>query len=74
MKSKSLSLAVAIVMLFALSVPSAFATGAKEAGASLLLPTTGQAMNGELGSTKSKVMAGVEVAAITTVEIGRAHV
>ena len=69
MKNKTLSLAMIIFTMFAVSTPSAFAIGAKEAGASLFLPTTGQAMNNELGSTKTKVMAGVEVAAITTVAI-----
>lgn len=44
----------------------AFAAGGKEFGASLLLPTTGQAMNGEIGATKTKIMAGIEVAAVTT--------
>ena len=56
-------------MIFAFSTPSVFAVGAKEAGASLLLPTTGQAMNGQIGATKTKIMAGVEVALITTVAI-----
>lgn len=69
MKNKTLSLALVISMVFAFGSPSAYATGAKEAGASLFLPTTGQAMNGELGDTKTKVMAGVEVAAITTIAI-----
>lgn len=69
MKSKALSLVLAGVMLLGVQAPSAFAIGAREAGASLLLPTTGQAMNGQLSTTKSKVMAGVEVAAITTVAI-----
>jgi len=60
---------VAALMLLSIHMPSAFAIGAREAGASLLLPTTGQAMNGELGSTKSKVMGAVEVASLTTVVI-----
>ena len=46
--------------------PSAFAKGAKEFGASLLLPPSGQVMNDEFGTTKSKIMMGIEVAAITT--------
>lgn len=37
----------------------------KEAAASLILPTTGQAMNGELGSTKTKVMGGMEFGLVT---------
>jgi len=69
MKRKVLSVALAILMLFAFQAPSVFAVGAKEAGASLLLPTTGQAMNGQLGSTKTKLMAGLEVGLITTVAI-----
>lgn len=47
----------------------AAAPGVKEGVSSFLLPTTGQAMNGEIGSTKTKIMAGVEVAAITAVAI-----
>jgi hypothetical protein len=54
------------LMTFASLSPSAFAAGGKEFGASLLLPTTGQAMNGEIGATKTKIMAGIEVAAVTT--------
>lgn len=63
---KSFSCLIASLMIFtSLSTP-AFATGGKEFGASLLLPTTGQAMNGEIGATKTKIMAGIEVAAVTT--------
>lgn len=69
MKSKLLAVCVVFLMVFALASPLGFAIGAKEAGASLLLPPTGQAMNNDLGSTKTKIMAGVEVAAITTVAI-----
>ncbi len=69
MKPKTLSLPLVFLIVFSLVAPSAFAEGGKEAAASLFLPTTGQAMNGELGSTKTKVMAGVEVAAITTIAI-----
>lgn len=58
-----------VLMLLAFQAPSASAMGAKEAAASLFLPTTGQSMNGELGSTKTKVMAGLEVGLITTVAI-----
>jgi len=63
---KSLSCFMAFLMIFAFLSPSAFAMGGKEFGASLLLPTTGQAMNGEIGATKTKIMAGIEVAAVTT--------
>jgi len=65
MKSKTMCVVVAVLMLFAMQTPAAFAVGAKEAGASLLLPTTGQAMNGQLGSPKTKIMAGLEVGLIT---------
>ena len=63
---KILSCLTIFLMIFALLSPSAFATGGKEFGASLLLPTTGQALNGEIGATKTKIMAGIEVAAVTT--------
>jgi len=69
MKNKVLPLTLIFLMVFAFGSPSVYAIGAKEAGASLLLPTTGQSMNGELGATKTKVMAGIEVAAITTIAI-----
>lgn len=57
---------MAFLIVASAFAPSALATGAKEFGASLLLPTTGQAMNNQLGSTKTKIMGGIEVAAITT--------
>ncbi len=63
---------VFIAVLFFTShvvIPHAFATGGKEAFSSLILPTTGQAMNGEIGSTKTKVMTGVEAASVTVVTI-----
>ena len=63
---KHLSCFLAFLMIFASLSPSAFAVGGKEFGASLLLPTTGQALNGEIGATKTKIMAGIEVAAVTT--------
>lgn len=66
---KGLSLFIAMMMIFAFAAPATYAIGAKEAGASLLLPTTGQAMNGEISARKTKVMAGVEVAALTTVAV-----
>ncbi|HTL46725.1 MAG TPA: hypothetical protein VL688_01545 [Verrucomicrobiae bacterium] len=69
MKSKALSGLIVVLMLLSVQAPSALAVGAKEAGASLLLPTTGQALNGEFGTTKSKIMAGVEVASITTIAV-----
>ena len=63
---KTLSCLTAFLLVFAALTPSVFAEGGKEFGASLLLPTTGQAMNGEIGATKTKIMAGIEVAAVTT--------
>ena len=59
-----------LVLIATLGVSSSvYAEGFREAGASLLLPTTGQSMNGELGTGKTKIMAGIEVAAITTVTL-----
>lgn len=69
MTKKILSVTLAFAMLFAFWTPSSFAVGGKEAAASFFVPTTGQAMNGELGSAKTKVMGVVEVAAITTIAI-----
>lgn len=63
---KTLSCFLILSVIMAFLVPSAFASGAKEFGASLLLPTTGQAMNDQLGNTKTKIMGGIEVAAVTT--------
>jgi hypothetical protein len=63
---KYLSFLLVFLMISAFLSPSAFAVGGKQFGASLLLPTTGQAMNGEIGATKTKIMAGIEVAAVTT--------
>jgi hypothetical protein len=63
---KALSFSIVFLMVFASLTPAAFATGGKQFGASLLLPTTGQALNGEIGATKTKIMAGIEVAAVTT--------
>ncbi len=68
MTQKALSCFMVFLMIFAFMTP-AFAEGAKEFGASLLLPTTGQAMNGEISATKTKIMAGIEVASITTVAL-----
>ena len=58
--NKTLAIGVAVLMLFSATASSVFAVGAKEAGASLLLPTTGQAMNNQIASSKTKVMAGIE--------------
>ena len=60
-----MSLMIVALMVVAFLAPSAFAIGAKEAGASLLLPTTGQAMNGQLGNSKTKIMGALEVGLVT---------
>lgn len=44
---------------------SVYAEGVKQGAASFVLPTTGQYMNGEFNDGKTKLMAGMEVAAIT---------
>lgn len=71
MKTKNLKSLSAFMLLFMTVsyLPSASAEGFKQGASSLLLPTTGQAMNGELGAKKTKLMAGVEVAAITAVTV-----
>jgi len=69
MKIKFLALTSLAFLLCNLCLPSSAVAGFKEAGSSLLVPTTGQAMNGELGSTKTKIMAGVEVASITAITV-----
>lgn len=48
------------------SAQTAYADGVKQGAASFVLPTTGQYMNGEFSESKTKLMAGMEVAAITT--------
>ncbi len=68
MSKKTISIIAVFMILFA-ALPSAYAEGLKQGTASLLLPTTGQAMNGQLGNTKTKIMGGVEVASITAVVV-----
>ncbi len=71
MRKKHLLFTILILMSFVFSASTAYAVGAKEAGASLLVPTYGQSMNNEIYKTKTKFMAGIEVAAITaTVVLG----
>ena len=65
--NKSLSALIVLTLIFSFN-PIAHAK-VKEATASLLLPTTGQAINGQLGNGKTKFMAGVEVASITAITI-----
>lgn len=69
MKSKALIILVILLTVFSFSMPTSFAAGGKEAVSSFLLPTTGQAMNGQMSDTKTKIMAGVEVASVATVAI-----
>ena len=69
MFKKFFSLFLVFSVLFSFGPYCAYATGGKEAAASLLLPTTGQAMNGELGNTKTKLMGGIEVASIATIAV-----
>ncbi len=69
MKNKWFSAALAAFLFLPVLAPSAHANGMREAGASLFLPTTGQAMNGQIGNTKTKLMAVVEVGLVTTTAI-----
>jgi len=69
MKTKHLVLAVLALMIMPVVTPEAHASAAKAAGASLFLPTTGQAMNGQIGNTKTKLMAVAEVGLVTTTAI-----
>lgn len=62
---KILACLTIFLMISSVLCRPALAVGGKQFGASLLLPTTGQALNGEIGATKTKIMAGVEVAAVT---------
>lgn len=66
---KNISLFLAVLMISGLAAGPVYAQGIKEGASSLLLPTTGQALNGQIHETKTKVMAGVEVASITAVAI-----
>lgn len=68
MSKKTISM-IALFLFLAANMNSAYAEGIRQGTASLLLPTTGQAMNGQLGNTKTKVMGGVEVASITAVVV-----
>lgn len=65
---KIISLALALILTGGIFSPSSWAA-VKQGAASLLLPTTGQAMNGELGRGKTKLMAAVEVASITAITV-----
>lgn len=66
MKIKFAASFLALVLLTSFQPQAVFAQGFREAGASLLLPTTGQALNGEIRSRKTKIMGAIEVASVTT--------
>lgn len=68
MSKKTLSIFVLVLTLVS-NIPYASAEGFRQGAASLLLPTTGQAMNGQLGTGKTKLMGGVEVASIAAVVV-----
>jgi len=69
MTKKILSITMLVMMIATIPAPSASAVGAKAAMASLILPTTGQAMNGQLETRKSGLMAGLEVAGVTLLAV-----
>lgn len=69
MKIKLAASLLVLVMMTSVQPQTALAQGFREAGASLLLPTTGQALNGEIRSRKTKVMGAIEVASVTTAVI-----
>ncbi len=66
---KTVSYFVLFLMLLSAFQSTSRADGAKQGAASFVLPTTGQYMNGEFNEGKTKLMAGMEVAAITTTVI-----
>ena len=66
MKKISSLILVVFMMLTAFYSQPAAAQGGREALSSFLLPTTGQAMNGEVGTKKTAIMTGVEVASVGT--------
>jgi hypothetical protein len=68
MKKAASFLMITVMAMFLASAP-AHAEGVKQGVASFILPTTGQAMNGEFSEGKTKLMATMEVAAITTTAI-----
>lgn len=61
--NKTISYFILAAILF--SSQSVYAEGVKQGASSFILPTTGQYMNGEFNEGKTKVMAGMEVAAVT---------
>ena len=68
MKKMVSYLILALIAFVSIQSP-VHAEGAKQGAASFVLPTTGQYMNGEFSDSKTKLMAGMEVAAIATTVI-----
>lgn len=66
---KMVSYLLLAVLIMISAQPSAQAEGLKQGAASFILPTTGQYMNGEFSQGKTKLMATMEVAAITATVI-----
>ena len=69
MRHPTLVVIVSLLLMLVSLVPASFALGTKEAMASFVLPTSGQTMNGEFGSGKSKLMAGVEAVSVATTAV-----
>lgn len=68
MKKQASFFILFFMVMTSISFP-AYAEGVKQGVASFVLPTTGQYMNGEFNDSKTKLMATMEVAAITTTVI-----
>lgn len=66
---KQTSFFIVILMAFSFISLPARAEGVKQGVSSFVVPTTGQYMNGEFNESKTKLMATMEVAAITTTVI-----
>jgi hypothetical protein len=66
---KTVSYFLFVIMAWSFVSAPAYAEGLKQGAASFILPTSGQAMNGEFNEGKTKLMATMEVAAITTTVI-----
>jgi len=64
---KSISILSVLMFVFTLAMPAQ--AGVREGFSSLVLPGTGQVMNGQASDGKTKVIAVVEVAALTTTAI-----
>lgn len=68
MKKQASFFILILMVMTSVSLP-ARAEGVKQGVSSFVLPTTGQYMNGEFNEGKTKLMATMEVAAITTTVI-----